>query len=250
VSQNICKFCGSSFQGHQGNQNICNNCKNKVEERKCITCERKFTVKVRYDSGRKECLNCILKAAHHLKDREKTCKDCGVNYISKTNTVRCDKCRKIFYDKIMIHSRAVKDKCMKCGKHGIAKGSKYCHGCKVFRLTIDIKKEKPKIPFSYNWGVTIYNDGICEYCKIRKPQSFHHIYPREFGGPTVLENCIPLCNPCHDEVEILTYDLLERKPSFSIDDLRGFILQHNFPNEEVLLEEYSIFKLASPVQEP
>jgi 5-methylcytosine-specific restriction endonuclease McrA len=36
----------------------------------------------------------------------------------------------------------------------------------------------------------------------KSDRSFHHVIPRDEGGPTVLDNLILLCGPCHDLVEI------------------------------------------------
>lgn len=48
---------------------------------------------------------------------------------------------------------------------------------------------------------------------------WHHIWPREFDGPTILENLIALCGSAHNEVHfLLRYMLAGRK----LPDLRTF----------------------------
>jgi hypothetical protein len=41
---------------------------------------------------------------------------------------------------------------------------------------------------------------MCCICQARHGVSLHHIVPREKGGSDAIENAIPLCPTCHDEV--------------------------------------------------
>ena len=51
----------------------------------------------------------------------------------------------------------------------------------------------------------------------------HHIIPRNFGGEDNPENLILLCNDCHNEVELMTDNLLQEK-MYDVDVLRSFII--------------------------
>lgn len=75
---------------------------------------------------------------------------------------------------------------------------------------------------------------ICPYCHTKIIESVHHILPRANGGESISENIIALCNKCHDEIEILTDDLLKnrRQYHYSINDLKEFIFNKSFPNED------------------
>jgi 5-methylcytosine-specific restriction endonuclease McrA len=208
------------------------------------------------------------------KRRKKVCKECGNKFDGSQSTKRCSKCKDVLLKERAKKLFKVEKHCILC--NGILEGKliKYCCKCntllqqeklkvkKVYKpkdKNLKQNKEPKKIQNIQNlensknirfYNTGIYDEGVCAYCKKDKPTTFHHILPRGFGGPSVLENCIPLCLKCHNEVEILTYDLIDRKPNFTIDDLRGFIMQHNFPNEDYLIEENSSFKLTHPVQEP
>ena len=56
----------------------------------------------------------------------------------------------------------------------------------------------------------IYVSNVCPRCLKRKAISQHHLIPRENGGGDNKENIIWLCGECHDEVEMLTDDWIER----------------------------------------
>lgn len=42
--------------------------------------------------------------------------------------------------------------------------------------------------------------ATCHICKGSKDITMHHLLPRAFGGGTEIDNLIPLCRDCHDEV--------------------------------------------------
>ncbi len=72
--------------------------------------------------------------------------------------------------------------------------------------------------------------GICPHCKNKNIQSIHHIIPRKFGGQDDPLNLIPLCNKCHDVIEILTDDLFSSGQT-NIGELTMFIVNKSFPNK-------------------
>lgn len=72
--------------------------------------------------------------------------------------------------------------------------------------------------------------GVCRRCRKRDADSLHHIIPRERGGEDDMQNTIPLCDGCHDRVEILTEKMLESREEVSAATLRGYIVSE-FPVE-------------------
>lgn len=71
---------------------------------------------------------------------------------------------------------------------------------------------------------------ICPHCRKNIIESVHHVMPRKYGGGNYKENIIPLCNKCHDKIEILTDELLVGKHCYTVNDLLCFI-RYGFPNE-------------------
>jgi len=249
VYENECYVCHSTFLGKR-KKVLCEVCRRTFKEKKCIVCGKKYAVKRCYKSFNEKCRNCSVRETFfNKKEREKECKDCGNKFMTKTSTIRCNSCKSILHSKSHVSNNKERQ-CLNCKGTFIGNGTrKYCDKCRELKLVKIIKNDKPKIVLKHIKNMGLYDSGICVYCSEGKPSTFHHIIPREFGGPSTLENCIPLCLKCHNEVEILTYDLLSRKPGFSMDDLRGFIQQHNFPNEDSLLEDNTSFKPKSLVQE-
>lgn len=54
----------------------------------------------------------------------------------------------------------------------------------------------------------LLSKGVCRRCRISDADSIHHLVPRSESGADTLKNKIPLCQECHDRVEILTLKLL------------------------------------------
>lgn len=73
--------------------------------------------------------------------------------------------------------------------------------------------------------------SLCPYCEKKIVESVHHIIPKKYGGYTEPDNIIVLCNKCHDEVEILTDELLKYK-RYDSKELRFYIESKSFPNYE------------------
>lgn len=44
-------------------------------------------------------------------------------------------------------------------------------------------------------------DYLCANCRKAKPADPHHIRRKSDGGKGVFTNCLPVCRPCHDEIE-------------------------------------------------
>lgn len=78
----------------------------------------------------------------------------------------------------------------------------------------------------------LFVDGkvLCHRCLEERIVSLHHLVPREHGGDDNIENLIPLCNECHDEVEMLTEELIDKKGLFDPSELRTFV-ESGFPGE-------------------
>ena len=204
-----------------------------------------------------------------LKGKKIKCISCGKIFISNgcSNTKLCKTCKKED-NKNKYKPRIPKKKiCKICSKEFFGhNGQKYCNTCflkyeckickEKFKTRIKTKRHilniHNKEPSKQNYGkitknkskekqikneilkaknLVTYDDGICAYCRKNKSESFHHIIPRKYGGPTVLENCISLCRKCHDEVEILTDNLFKQNKYFSIKELKSFIINRGFPNE-------------------
>lgn len=51
----------------------------------------------------------------------------------------------------------------------------------------------------------------------------HHIIPRSFGGSSLKDNLVYLCNRCHDYVEIKTYELLNKHMIYDSRILKLYI---------------------------
>lgn len=79
------------------------------------------------------------------------------------------------------------------------------------------------------WGLDLVVDfSLCRCCKSSDADSLHHIIPRSHGGSDELDNKIPLCDPCHNRVEVLTEKLIENKGVRQVDVIRGYI-EGEFP---------------------
>ena len=44
-------------------------------------------------------------------------------------------------------------------------------------------------------------DHLCANCRSARPDDAHHIRARSANGKGVFTNCLPVCRPCHDEIE-------------------------------------------------
>ena len=47
--------------------------------------------------------------------------------------------------------------------------------------------------------------GRCVFCKADAALTIHHIRPRALGGSDAPMNLVTLCQPCHDEINRLTF---------------------------------------------
>jgi 5-methylcytosine-specific restriction endonuclease McrA len=70
----------------------------------------------------------------------------------------------------------------------------------------------------------------CFRCGKKLHGSMHHIVPKYFGGNDLNINLVFLCDKCHDEVEICTYELFNKKMIYDTNVLRSYIIG-GFPGE-------------------
>lgn len=42
------------------------------------------------------------------------------------------------------------------------------------------------------------SDGMCEICRVKRIEEFHHAIYRSQGGMGTLDNCLGLCRTCHE----------------------------------------------------
>ena len=70
----------------------------------------------------------------------------------------------------------------------------------------------------------IYINSTCPRCLKKEAISPHHIIPRESGGGDNKENIIYLCIECHNEVEMLTDDWIEKRGLINPQVLRKLII--------------------------
>jgi len=243
--KSICKYCGKEFfkKYIRKSQEYCSpECSSKSINKKrkflddkrvkCEVCDKIFMSKG--NSSTKLCLICREKRDFKNKyklriPRKKMCGKCGKEFFGHNgqkycNTCNlkyeCEICKEKFKTRIKTKNHVLNIHKQKPSKQNYSK---------ITRNKSKGKQNKNKILKAKN--LVTYDDGICAYCRKNKPESFHHIMPRKYGGPTVFENCICLCNKCHDEVEILTDNLFKQNKYFSIKELKSFIVNRGFPNE-------------------
>jgi 5-methylcytosine-specific restriction endonuclease McrA len=79
------------------------------------------------------------------------------------------------------------------------------------------KQTIPKILREKVWKKynPVYNEGICQCCKQKNISSFHfeagHKISEANGGPTTLDNLIPLCSLCNKSMGTQNFDYFIKK---------------------------------------
>ena len=76
----------------------------------------------------------------------------------------------------------------------------------------------------------VVDAAYCRRCQIREAGSMHHLVPRSYGGGDGLKNLVPLCDSCHDRVEVLTERLMDSGCDRGVGELRGYV-ENGFPLE-------------------
>lgn len=242
----ICEYCGKEFlANYNGRKKFCSKeCKSKGiskairslqdKEIKCESCGEIFIVKG--CSKTKLCFDC--RKICYLKNKYKPigeiykiCKKCGDEFLTMGNKIYCNSCSLKYECKIckerFLSRKAFSKHMLKVHQKLAKNGYVVINPYKKQEIKKNTKIVMPKVE-----TIVTYNDGICSYCRKNKSETFHHIYPRKFGGPSTLENCICLCYKCHDKIEILTDDLFKQSKYFTIKELESFIFNKGFPNEK------------------
>lgn len=83
---------------------------------------------------------------------------------------------------------------------------------KVAFIENDILKISRKVSFDKIMIKITYQmkgRGRCYYCGRNVPRnqiSIDHVYPKDFGGPTIPDNLLPACQKCNLEKDNMTYE--------------------------------------------
>lgn len=66
-----------------------------------------------------------------------------------------------------------------------------------------VKKYRRKPATPKQWAALhSEKNGPCRLCAKPGPSQLHHVIPRDRGGDDIAENLVPLCQPCHQKVEL------------------------------------------------
>ena len=57
----------------------------------------------------------------------------------------------------------------------------------------------------------------------------HHVWPQEFGGPTVPDNLVWICASTHNSVHVFLRLFAAAKRSLSVDELRAALTAGGYP---------------------
>ncbi|OHR73984.1 hypothetical protein HMPREF3291_05205 [Bacillus sp. HMSC76G11] len=69
------------------------------------------------------------------------------------------------------------------------------------------KKMKPSMKVRKTFSAEVKKaaaekwDYLCANCQSARPDDPHHIRRKSDDGKGVLTNCLPVCRPCHNEIE-------------------------------------------------
>ena len=83
----------------------------------------------------------------------------------------------------------------------------------------------------------------CSYCSkqiINNKVTLDHIFPQDFGGPTITNNLEPCCVSCNQQKSNLTKEQFEEYLSLPQDSRRAFLKKLRSSLETVRKENYSI----------
>lgn len=170
-------------------------------------------------------------------DKVHRCKECDRNFkhkplvgtikaIINRRTIFCSEgCRHAYIERNKDEFLSAKDKKEIYGE-GYNSGYENGFDDSKAKFTSD---EVVKIESAHNEGfieginIALSSYKICPRCNKRNVESLHHLLPRKYGGKDNIENLIFLCFECHDEVEVLTSILLEKKSKVDIDRLRTYV---------------------------
>lgn len=225
IHYTVCLTCGISFETDKFGKTYCSKKCLLLSDKLCRICGKLIKQKNNL------CSECKIKLSELARiEKEKFCLTCGKIFSSN------NKSRK--YCSIDCYPSRIKY-CVVCKT---ISRYKYCSDkCRKLKNDMDIKdilkleESEVKNEFKEKFLVDNY-DNLKYQCKCKRcnreinirPSRFHHIIPRCFGGSNDSFNRIPLCDACHDYVEIKTSEWIESGKYCVIDVLRSLIINDGF----------------------